>query len=156
MRLTEKKQHDMEPIIDHIHLTVADLNRAEAFYDRFLPLLGFDLSLKERDEVPEHEYSIVEYHHASFSIGLVNQRSAYRDEIPSRRKAGALHHIAFHVDSPEDVNRLYNEIVRIPAEVIHAPQYYPDYCKDYYALFFKDSEGTEIEIVSFQRRHYFP
>lgn len=92
----------MEPIIDHIHLTVADLNRAEAFYDRFLPLLGFDLSLKERDEVPEHEYSIVEYHHASFSIGLVNQRSAYRDEIPSRRKAGALHHIAFHVDSPED------------------------------------------------------
>lgn len=61
----------MKPIIDHIHITVADLDRAEAFYDSFLPLLGFDLQLKEHDEVPKHEYRIVEYHHASLSIGIV-------------------------------------------------------------------------------------
>ena len=32
----------MEPIINHIQITVKDLNAAETFYDRFLPLLGFD------------------------------------------------------------------------------------------------------------------
>ncbi|MBR0092575.1 MAG: VOC family protein [Lachnospiraceae bacterium] len=145
----------MKPMIDHIHITVTDLARAEVFYDKLLPLLGFDLSLKEYDEVPKHEYRIVEYHHAMLSIGLVNQRSAYENEKPSRRKGGALHHIAFRADSPEKVESLYKIIRDLPAEIIHEPRYYPDYCKDYYAFFFKDSEGTEIEIVCFDRRSYY-
>lgn len=47
-------------------------------------------------------------------------------------------------------------IDELPAQIIHSPQYYPAYCSDYYALFFKDSEGIEYEIVSFDRGHYFP
>lgn len=35
----------MRPKIDHIHITVEDPDRAERFYDRLLPLLGFSLSL---------------------------------------------------------------------------------------------------------------
>lgn len=85
-------------MIDHIHITVTDLAQAEAFYDKLLPLLGFDLSLKEHDEVPAHEYRIVEYNQAILSIGLVSQRSVYENEKPSRRKGGALHHIAFRAD----------------------------------------------------------
>ena len=146
----------MQPIIDHIHITVEDIKRAEKFYDQLLPLLGFDLSLKEYDNIQEHEYKIVEYHHHNFSIGLVNQREAYKNEKMSRRKAGALHHLAFHVDSPAEVDSLYLKIRELPAQIIHSPQYYPEYCSDYYALFFKDSEGIEYEIVSFDRGHYFP
>lgn len=48
----------MQPAIDHIHITVSDLERTERFYDRFLPLLGFDLEPKETAQVPEHEYRI--------------------------------------------------------------------------------------------------
>ena len=33
----------MEPIIDHIQITVKDLAVAAPFYDKLLPLLGFDL-----------------------------------------------------------------------------------------------------------------
>lgn len=44
----------MRPVIDHIDITVEDLNRAEKFYDKLLPLLGFDISAKEYTEVPEH------------------------------------------------------------------------------------------------------
>lgn len=146
----------MKPIIDHIHITVKDLDRAEQFYDRFLPLLGFDLALKEYDSVPEHEYRIIEYHNRQLSIGLVNQRDAYKDETPSRRKAGALHHLAFHADSPEEVDALYQKLCSIPAVIVHPPQYYPEYCPDYYALFFKDSEGIEYELVSFDRAGSFP
>lgn len=60
--LFAKGMNAMMPIIDHIHITVEDLDRAERFYDKLLPLLGFDISLKEYDCVPEHEYRIVEYH----------------------------------------------------------------------------------------------
>lgn len=142
--------------IDHIHITVADLERAEKFYDRLLPLLGFDLSLKEHDSVAEHEYQIVEYHSGSFSLGLVNQRLAFQGEKPSRRKAGALHHLAFRADSPAQVDELYERIRRLPALIVHSPRLYPEYCPDYYAFFFKDSEGIEYEIVSFGRKQYFP
>ena len=32
----------MEPIIDHIEITVKDMGVAVPFYDKLLPLLGFD------------------------------------------------------------------------------------------------------------------
>lgn len=131
--------------------TVEDLDRAEKFYDRLLPLLGFDISLKEYDCVPAHEYRIVEYHNHNLSIGFVNQRKSYGGEKPSRRKAGALHHLAFRADSPVEVDALYDQIKRIPAVIVHTPQFYPEYCSDYYAFFFKDSEGIEYETVSFGR-----
>lgn len=146
----------MEPMIDHIHITVEDIERAEKFYDALLPLLGFDISLKEHDFVPEHEYRIVEYHHNRISIGLVSQREAFRKEKLSRRKAGALHHLAFHAKNPEEVDSLYMKIKEIGALIVHEPQYYPAYCPDYYAFFFKDSEGIAYEIVSFERARYFP
>ena len=36
----------MEPVIDHVPVTVRDLRVAESFYDKLLPLLGFDLDRK--------------------------------------------------------------------------------------------------------------
>ena len=33
----------MEPIIDHIEITVKDMRVAVPFYDKLLPLLGFDI-----------------------------------------------------------------------------------------------------------------
>lgn len=146
----------MKPCVDHIHITVEDLDRAERYYDRLLPLLGFDISLKERDSVPEHEYRIVEYHSRALSIGLVNPRAAYRGDRLSRRRAGALHHLAFRAESPNEVDALYQKIREIPSVIVHEPKYYPEYCPDYYALFFKDSEGIEYEIVSYDRAKYFP
>jgi catechol 2,3-dioxygenase-like lactoylglutathione lyase family enzyme len=146
----------MKPVIDHIHVTVADLERAEKFYDKFMPLLGFDVANKERDAVPEHKYEIVEYHHSSFSFGIVRPRSACSGETISKRKPGALHHLAFHADSRAEVDRLYLQIRDIGAKIIHEPQLYPEYCKDYYAFFFKDSEGIEYEIVHFDRAGHFP
>lgn len=145
----------MMPIIDHIHITVADIERAEKFYDRLLPFLGFDLSLKEHDNVPEHEYTIVEYHNSNFSFGIVNQRKQYTNEAVSRRKAGALHHLAFRVESKDEVDNLFSKVTALPAIIVHAPRYYPEYCKDYYAFFFKDTGGIEYEIVNFERTKYF-
>ena len=150
------REKSMQPIIDHIHITVENIERAEKFYDQLLPLLGFDVSLKEYDCVPEHEYRIIEFSHHNLSLRLVNQRESYTNERPSRRKAGALHHLAFHADSPEEVDSFYLIIQELSVKIIHPPKFYPEYCSDYYALFFKDSEGIEYEIVSFDRERYFP
>jgi len=145
----------MQPIIDHIHITVEDLARAERFYDALLPILGFDLALKEKDCVPAHEYEIIEYHHKNFSLGLVNQRKEFANEKVSRRKAGAVHHLAFHAARKADVDFVFEAVKKLQTIIVHEPQYYPEYCNDYYAFFFKDSEGIEFEIVNFARASYF-
>ncbi|MFT6998487.1 MAG: catechol 2,3-dioxygenase-like lactoylglutathione lyase family enzyme [Cryomorphaceae bacterium] len=49
----------MQPIIDHIQITVKNLQKFEAFYDRFLPLIGFDLSKKGKGRVEAHDLDIV-------------------------------------------------------------------------------------------------
>lgn len=145
----------MGPVIDHIHITVSDIDRAEKFYDKLMLILGFDLNNKEIDVVDEHEYKIIEYHSNNFSFGIVNCRSAYREEIINRRKPGSLHHLAFHVDSRSEVDDIYQQIKGIGVDIVHEPKMYPEYCNDYYALFFKDSEGTKYEIVNFNRKGCF-
>ena len=145
----------MQPIVDHIHITVENLARAERFYDNLLPILGFDLALKEKDCVPEHEYEIIEYHNKNFSLGIVNQRKEYAYEKVCRRKAGAVHHLAFHAARKADVDFVFESVKELQATIVHEPQYYPEYCHDYYAFFFKDSEGIEYEIVNFDRTSYF-
>ena len=40
----------IKPIIDHIEITVKDINKAVSFYDRFLPLLGYDLVNQDKGQ----------------------------------------------------------------------------------------------------------
>ena len=146
----------MVPVLDHIHITVSNLKRWETFYDKLLPLLGFDLRYKEYDCVNAHEYEIIEYHHAQFSLGLISPRRCFERESINRRKPGAMHHIAFHVENRHTVDQLYEQFVQQDMQIVHAPRLYPEYCEDYYAFFFKDSEGIELEITSYERKKYFP
>ncbi len=146
----------MQPILDHIHITAEDLSRAERFYDALLPLIGFDLKHKERTSVSEHAYALIEYHHAGLSIGLVSPREEYLDAPVSRRRPGAVHHIAFRTETRAQVDALYAAVCRLGAHIVHPPAEYPEYCGDYYAFFFKDTEGVELEFCHFARGRYFP
>ena len=49
----------MEPIIDHIQITVKDMSIAEPFYDKLFPLLGFDIQNKGSAVIDEHEFHVV-------------------------------------------------------------------------------------------------
>ena len=142
----------MTPRIDHVELTVRDLDRAERFYDLLLPLLGFDLARKSREDVPARQFRCVDYGSAAFNLALVSPRNAYAGEAVCRRRPGALHHLAFGADSPAEVDRLYGAVRAIPgARIRIPPRRYPEYAPDYYAFFFYDTEGIELEIVSFDR-----
>ena len=63
-----------------------------------------------------------------------------------------MHHLAFRVGSPRDVDPIHDAVRRIPARLLRAPRSRPEYCADY----FKDSEGIEYEVVGVARRSYFP
>ena len=138
----------MEPIIDHIQITVKDMSVAVPFYGRLLPLLGFDPQKKAGAVIEEHDFHVVEYVHPRLAFAITSPRREFASETVHRRKPGALHHIAFRAGSRAEVDRLYEELKNIGATIVTPPRVYPEYKPaPYYALFFKDPEGIKYEIV---------
>lgn len=138
----------MEPIIHHIQITVKDLSVAVSFYDRMLPLLGFDLKKKGGTVIEEHDFEVVEYVHPRLAFAITSPRKKFAGDAVHRRRPGALHHLAFEAPSRAEVDRLYVELRAIGATIVSPPRVYPEYTPPgYYALFFKDPEGIKYEIV---------
>lgn len=137
----------MQPIIDHIQITVKDLAVAERFYDKFLPVLGFDINRKVKASIKEHDFDVVEYTHDLLAFAITSPRQAFRNEPINRRKPGALHHLAFKANSRKEVDEAYSLLFEIGANIVAAPQVYPEYGSNYYAVFFKDLENIKYEIV---------
>jgi len=138
----------MEPIIDHIQITVKDMSVAAPFYDKLLPLLGFDIQRRVSAVIEEHEFHVVEYAHPRLAFAITSPRRAFMGETINRRKPGALHHLAFKAASRVEVDRLHSELKKIGATIVSPPREYPEYTPPgYYALFFKDLEGIKYEIV---------
>lgn len=139
----------MEPIIDHIQITIKDMSIAVPFYEKLMPLLGFDPKKKSEAVVEEHEFHVVEWQHPKLCFAITSPRAAVCDESINRRKPGSLHHLAFQAASREEVDRLYLELQKIGATIVSPPREYPEYVPPgYYAVFFKDLEGIKYEIVS--------
>ena len=138
----------MEPIIDHIELTVRDIETAAAFYDKLLPLFGFDPRRRSRAVMEEHDKDVVSYEHPQFSFAITSPRGAFKGEAIHRRKPGSLHHLAFRATSRAEVDRLHSELERIGATIVSPPREYPEYTPPgYYAVFFKDPEGIKYEVM---------
>jgi catechol 2,3-dioxygenase-like lactoylglutathione lyase family enzyme len=137
----------MQPIVDHIQITVKDLKMAESFYDKLMPLLGFDIRSKVSATIEAHDFQVVEYSHPLLSFAITSPRKAFKDHTVHRRKPGALHHLAFKAGSRAEVDRLYIALQEVGAEIVTKPKPYPEYGPDYYAVFFKDLEGIKYEIV---------
>ena len=139
----------MEPVIDHIEITVKDMSTAIPFYDRLLPLLGFDLRNRSEAMVERHEKHVVSYEHPRLGFAITSPLPAFASEVINRRKPGSLHHLAFRAKSRADVDRLYLELQAIGATIVSPPREYPEYAPvGYYAFYFKDLEGIKYEIVS--------
>ena len=139
----------MEPVIDHIQITVRDMAAAVPFYDRLLPLLGFSPERRGSAVIPEHDLHVVEYSHPRLCIAVSSPRAALQDQTVHRRRPGSLHHLAFRAGSRQEVDALHREVEAIGAVIVAPPREYPEYAPaGYYAFFFKDPDGIKYEIVS--------
>jgi len=138
----------MEPVIDHIEITVRDMDRAVPFYDQFLPLLGFDLQKRSEAYLEDHEKHVVSYEHPQMGFAITSPLKTFEAEHINRRKPVSLHHLAFKASSRAEVDNLYRDLQSMGAAIVSPPREYPEYTPaGYYALFFKDPEGIKYEIV---------
>ena len=137
----------MQPIIDQIEITVKDLEQTVTFYDQFLPLLGFSPDKKTSAYIASHDKHVVEYSHPKLCIALTSPRESLKDETIHRRRPGALHHLAFKAESRKEVDNVYFKLLEINADIVCPPRLYPEYHKNYYAIFFKAPDGIKFEVV---------
>jgi glyoxylase I family protein len=129
--------------LSHVDLTVTDLKSSVDFYDRVLGRLGY----RRLDEVGAGVpcWGISDASGGFFTIALKPARPESRTTRHDRYAPG-LHHLAFHADSREDVDRFHGFLLEIGATVLDPPAEYA-YTPGYYAVFFADPDGIKLEVV---------
>jgi glyoxylase I family protein len=125
--------------IDHIYITVSDLARSSAFYDGVMRLLGFR---KGTDPVGGQPHS-----HYFNRVLQYTLRPAKPDAVAHDPLVPGLHHVCFQVADMRAVNEAAQGLQALGIEVTE-PRIYTEYGADYYAIYFKDPDGIELEIVS--------
>jgi catechol 2,3-dioxygenase-like lactoylglutathione lyase family enzyme len=125
--------------LNHVVVTVNDLARSRAFYDKLLPALGYRRLFAEADSVG--------YQGADgMKLILAEAHEDTRGAVFDRYKVG-LHHFAFNAPDRAYVDSVHSKLVEWGATVLDAPAEYPQYEAGYYAVFFLDPDGIKLEVV---------
>jgi glyoxylase I family protein len=127
--------------IDHIYITVSDMQRSEKFYDVVMDVLGFR---KSRFQIGAEQH--VQYYNRHFGYVL---RPA-RITNPHNPYAPGLHHLCLRVEGEKEVQEAARRFKEngIP---VSEPRHYPEYATDYFAVFFSDPDGTRLEITNYRQ-----
>ena len=128
--------------IDHLYISVSDLEKSESFYDRVLiDTLGF-----RKNKFNLSGDSHIQYYNRHFGIVL---RPA-RTQITHDPYSPGLHHLCLRVESAEDVQAVATQLRRAGIFATEAKQY-PEYAPDYVATFFADPDGIRLEVTNYRQ-----
>ena len=125
-------------MLDHVFLTVSDLDRSIAFYEATLPAVGVDrrLDYDGKDGPPGHPDL------KGFGAnGRVFFWLRHGDAAP-----GAVH-VGFVADSEESVRAAHAAALVAGATEIHPPGAQLHYDPRYYAAQVRDPDGYSLEFV---------
>ena len=128
--------------IDHIYITVADIDRSEIFYDKVLiKTLGFRKNKLTLGGEPHVQYF---NRHFGYVLRPSRTSSAHNSYSPG------LHHFCLRVDSIDDVVLVSAQLrgVGIAASEV---KNYPEYAPDYWATFFSDPDGIRLEVTNYRQ-----
>lgn len=122
-------------MIDHVSVSVSDLDRSAAFYEAVLGAIG---------------YAKLETRAATIAFGRkysefwINHRSWMK---PVEEDSGA--HIALRAASPEMVDAFHAAALATGGSSDGDPGLRPQHGEGYYAAFIRDPDGNRIEAVTF-------
>ncbi|MCW2545462.1 MAG: Glyoxalase/Bleomycin resistance protein/Dioxygenase superfamily [Frankiales bacterium] len=125
--------------LGHLGVNVPDLSRAKDYHDRLMPLLDY-VEFFSRPE----EFS---YQPADGKVGtFVFFYEAAEAGDYSRFRTG-VQHLAFMVPTRARVHEAHELAGSLGSEILHAPREFPEYHVGYYAAFWLDPFGMQLEVV---------
>lgn len=116
---------------DHIDLRVRSLAEVRPFYETLLPALGFTRDVRIEGWL---QFEAAGADGATEFFGVTESAGHTANEC----------RIAFWADSPSEVDRMAEIIVRAGARNVEGPGYHEG--PGYYAVFFEDPSGNRLEI----------
>lgn len=126
--------------IDHVYLSVSNLERSEKFYDVVMQVLGFRKNQFHLDGEAHIQYY---NRHFGYVLRLARSSDSHDPYAPG------LHHFCFRVEGENEVKeaarRLQEE--NIP---VSEPRRYPEYAPDYFAVYLSDPDGVRLEITNYR------
>lgn len=122
--------------IHHIALSVSDMKRSEAFYNRLLGFMGYEQGEKTEQLI------LWASSHSAITISPTNPHFNQKCD----RYSPGLHHLAFSADSREDIDKLYQELIQQQVTILDSPAEY-GYLPGYYAVYFLDPDGIKLELA---------
>jgi catechol 2,3-dioxygenase-like lactoylglutathione lyase family enzyme len=126
-------------VLGHLGVNVPDLARARAYYDEFMPAVGFEPFLSASDEFS--------YRPANGKVGTyVFFYPSLEGADYSRHRTG-LQHLAFIVPTRTAVRGVHALVRSLGSAVVHEPRHFPEYGSSYFATFWSDPFGFMLEAV---------
>jgi catechol 2,3-dioxygenase-like lactoylglutathione lyase family enzyme len=118
-------------VIDHFGINCVDFEKAKAFYDKVLGVLGYSRQM---------DYGLAIGYgrdgHPDFWI------ADGKDMGPNREI-----HVAFQAADSDAVTAFYDAALELGAESLHAPRLWPEYHPGYFGAFVRDPDGNNVEAV---------
>ena len=130
----------MKSKVAHIYLYVSDLKRSYDFYSKFLTFLDYR-------ETVNKDWGFA-YNNEGTSIWFEVARKGHVEKGYHRKRIG-LNHLAFRVNSRDEVDKFNKEFLKphkIPT-LYDTPKPFLEYEEGYYAVFFEDPDRIKLEIV---------
>lgn len=112
--------------------------RAREYYDAFMPLVGFEPFVSGPDLF---SYRPSDWNGAQLFFYSAQEEGTYSRDAPG------LQHLAFLVETRDEVHSAHEWAVQRGAEVLHEPQPFPQHHKDYYAVFWTEPHGFKLEVL---------
>jgi catechol 2,3-dioxygenase-like lactoylglutathione lyase family enzyme len=125
--------------IDHLNLAVPDLNAAVAFYEPTLASIGITKMLQIPPNATPHQPT------AMTGFGLADVKPYFW--LIDGGTVGSNMHLAFTVDTREEVGVFYRAALAAGASSLLEPAVHPEYHADYYGGFVRDPHGINLEAV---------
>ncbi|MGY4770026.1 VOC family protein [Kribbella sp. CWNU-51] len=120
-------------MFDHLSLQCDDVDASRRFYETVLTPLGIGVSMEFGDV-----------------LGLAGQDGVPKFWLGKTTTGGAQReiHLAFTAPNRATVDTVYRAVRELGAEVLHEPREWPEYHAGYYAVFMRDPDSNNVEVVS--------
>ncbi|MGZ9584441.1 VOC family protein [Paenibacillus marinisediminis] len=125
-------------MLHHVEINVSDLQCTTEFWGWLLSELGYT----SYQQWPQG----VSWKYGSTYIVFVQTESEYLD-IPYHRKRAGLNHLAFQVESKEQVDTIAKKLEARGVTLLYQDRYPHAGGEGHYAVFFEDPDRIKVEIV---------
>ncbi|MGD2132977.1 MAG: VOC family protein [Maricaulaceae bacterium] len=130
--------------LNHVSITVSDLDAAMAFFEPWLDFLGY--TYHERGENSGTRVSINLNPATNIAFNIWEAKGDLAKH-PFEVYEPGLHHMAFNADTHERVDEMAELVTRLGGTILDGPAEFPFGIGGYYAVYFLGPDNLKFEFV---------